>query len=63
MISISYSRIRHFSWTHIATALLGLGQSRLGRVGSVDDLSDYLRRDLGLLEVGSRPIDDRDPRW
>lgn len=63
MISISYSRIRHFSWTHIATALLSLGQYRLGRIGSVDDLNDHLRRDLGLLEVGTGPIDHRDPRW
>lgn len=52
MFTISFSRVVHIDWSHFAASLLGLGFYRVGRVGSVEDLSDHLRRDLGLAERG-----------
>lgn len=65
MFTNSFSAIRNFDWSHFTAALLQLGQFRagLGRSVQAGDLTDHLRRDLGLAESGPLRIDPRDPRW
>ena len=48
----------------LGEALLSLGFLRTGvRRARTEELSDHLRRDLGLLPRGERPSDLRDLRW
>jgi hypothetical protein len=48
----------------LGEALLNWGFLRTGlRRARTEELSDHLRRDLGLLPRSERPSDLRDPRW
>ena len=48
----------------LGEALLSLGFLRTGvRRARTEELSDHLRRDLGLLPRSERPCDLRDLRW
>ena len=49
----------------LGEALLNLSFLRAGvrRRGSTEDLSDHLRRDVGLAPRGKAAIDPRDLRW
>ncbi|HKP26381.1 MAG TPA: hypothetical protein VJV39_21110 [Dongiaceae bacterium] len=65
MLSISrFSASNRLAMESVAEALLSLGFLRTGlRRGRTEDLSDHLRRDLGLRPRGEQPADLRDQRW
>lgn len=65
MLSIArFSTSTGLGMDSLGEALLGLGFLRTGlRRARIEELSDHLRRDLGLLPRSERPSDLRDPRW
>lgn len=65
MLSISrFSASNRLAVESVAEALLNLGFLRTGlHRARTEDLSDHLRRDLGLLPRSERPSDLRDLRW
>jgi hypothetical protein len=65
MLSISrFSASKRPAVESVGEALLNLGFLRTGLSrGRTEDLSDHLRRDLGLLPRSERPADLRDLRW
>lgn len=67
MISISrFSASNRLCVESLREALLSLSFLRAGvyrRPGSVDHLTDHLRRDVGLPPRERASIDPRDPRW
>jgi hypothetical protein len=65
MLSISrFSTSTGLGMDALGEALLNWGFLRAGlRRARTEDLSDHLRRDLGLLPRGERPSDLRDLRW
>jgi hypothetical protein len=65
MLSISrFSTSNGLGMDSLGEALLSWGFLRAGlRRGRTEDLSDHLRRDLGLLPRAERPADPRGERW
>jgi hypothetical protein len=65
MLSISrFSASNRLAVDSVREALLGLSFLRAGlRRTPTAELSDHLRRDLGLLPRSERPADPRDLRW
>jgi len=65
MLSISrFSASNRLAIESVGEALLNLGFLRTGLSrGRTEDLSDHLRRDLGLLPRSEQPADLRDRRW
>ncbi len=65
MLSISrFSTQAGLGMDSLGEALLSWGFLRTGvRRAGTRELSDHLRRDLGLLPRAERPSDLRDPRW
>ncbi len=65
MLSISrFSTQAGLGMDSLGEALLSWGFLRTGlRRAGTKDLSDHLRRDLGLLPRSERPSDLRDLRW
>ena len=65
MLSISrFSASNRLAVESVGEALVNLGFLRTGLSrGRTEDLSDHLRRDLGLLPRSERPTDLRDLRW
>ncbi|HJT12442.1 MAG TPA: hypothetical protein VJ790_07475 [Dongiaceae bacterium] len=65
MLSISrFSTSTGLGMDALGEALLNFGFLRTGvRRAGTRELSDHLRRDLGLLPRSERPSDLRDPRW
>ena len=65
MLSISrFSISSGLGMDALGEALLSLGFLRTGvRRARTEELSDHLRRDLGLLPRSERPSDLRDLRW
>jgi hypothetical protein len=65
MLSISrFSASNRLAMESVGEALLNLGFLRAGLSrGRTEDLSDHLRRDLGLLPRSERPADLRYQRW
>ena len=65
MLSISrFSTSKGLGMDALGEALLNWGFLRTGvRRTRTEDLSDHLRRDLGLLPRSERPSDLRDLRW
>jgi hypothetical protein len=65
MLSISrFSTSNGLGMDSLGEALLSLGFLRTGvRRARTEELSDHLRRDLGLLPRSERQSDLRDPRW
>ena len=65
MLSISrFSTSNGLGMDSLGEALLSLGFLRTGvRRARTEELSDHLRRDLGLLPRSERPCDLRDLRW
>ena len=65
MLSISrFSTSSGLGMDALGEALLNWSFLRAGvRRPRTEELSDHLRRDLGLLPRSERPSDLRDPRW
>ena len=65
MLGISrFSTSTGLGMDSLGEALLSLGFLRTGvRRARTEELSDHLRRDLGLLPRAERPADLRDLRW
>ena len=65
MLSISrFSTSTGLGMDSLGEALLNWGFLRTGmRRARTEELSEHLRRDLGLLPRSERPSDLRDPRW
>ena len=65
MLSISrFSTSNGLGMDSLGEALLNWGFLRTGmRRARTEELSDHLRRDLGLLPRSKRPSDLRDLRW
>jgi hypothetical protein len=65
MLSISrFTASNRLAVESVGEALLNLGFLRTGlRRARTEELSDHLRRDLGLLPRSERPADLRDLRW
>jgi hypothetical protein len=65
MLSISrFSASNGLGMESLGEALLSLGFLRTGvRRARTEELSEHLRRDLGLLPRSEPPSDLRNPRW
>lgn len=65
MLSISrFSASNGLGMDRLGEALLNWGFLRTGLSrGRTEDLSDHLRRDLGLLPRSERAADPREERW